>query len=137
MAAMTPGTWVQWLLVAGVAGGLGFGATRLDRAMDPPRPDPFTGTQGRELMQRIEAVRQEGTVVGQENSRMLEKVGADMDRINERGTLALQSLAQRVSECERRSLGIEAAMQELAKQTAEIRVTVARIDERLQGAVRR
>lgn len=51
--------WAMFLgfTLAGAGGGIGGSVAW--RGIDPPRPDPFTGTQGRQLEERIERVERE------------------------------------------------------------------------------
>lgn len=54
---MTPRLWVEWILVVALASGAGFGGAVVLPKLQPDvvRPDPFTGTMGRELEARVMA----------------------------------------------------------------------------------
>jgi hypothetical protein len=104
---MTPATWVQWILVAAMAGGIGFGGSYLHDTVRPPRPDPFTGLEARALESRML-----GTIaeLDQRNTHRI-------DQMDMQGTRALQ-------ECRARVSALEAAK-------SEITVRLARIEELL------
>ena len=42
-----------WLLLVALGGGTGTGGAILSQVVSPPRPDPFTGSQGRQMEMRL------------------------------------------------------------------------------------
>jgi hypothetical protein len=97
--------WIGWILVAGIAGGMGFGGSALKDQVIPPRPDPFTGTDGRQMEQRLA-----------EADRRLWEAIRTLDSDGSRG---VQALTQRMS-------GIESSMN---AQNTKLEATLAIVTE--------
>ena len=111
----SPANWIQWLLVVAVAGGLGITGSYIHRQIEPPRPDPFTGTMGRELEQRV---------------------NARIDLMDERGTRHVANVQARISDCERRTGSVETSLAKMIEQIGEVRIIVARMDARQSAVLR-
>lgn len=88
---LTPQGWLQWIAVIGIAAAMGVGGAYLVPQMQPSavRPDPFTGTNGREmrdeLLQRIAQVDAEG-------SRPVRALSARVDALEHRNAETIERL---------------------------------------------
>jgi hypothetical protein len=102
------------VVLSTLAGG-GSGAAL--RVLDPPRPDPFTGTDGRQLDLRL--------------SGRIEALERDFREVISSGIKGVQLLEQRVTECERRSLAMDAAFQKIGDKLDDIRERISRMEERM------
>ena len=77
--SIAPRAWLEWILIISLAGGAGVGSSMIVPRLAPEaaRPDPFTGTMGRELENRLEAKIREVDQAGSKPMRQLEaRVGA-------------------------------------------------------------
>lgn len=115
--------WLQqWpiLALALAAGGLGNIGVRM---IDPPRPDPFTGHEGRILERRVELLEADHGVMREELNRLEEKVDVlpppwfqrRVDVLEERMEKQLQTLTGRVEKNEEMSVRLDAIREALKK----------------------
>jgi hypothetical protein len=100
---IAPGAWVQWLLVGTLASGLGMGGSAVYQRIQPPRPDPFTGTMAHELEERV-------------NARI-----AELDRT---GTRALQECRARVTALEASRDEVRTRLQRIEELLVELRIAL-------------
>lgn len=107
--SLTPQGWLQWIAVASIAAGMGFGGAAL---LPQLSPDPFTGTMGRELR---------GDLYDEIN-----RVRAEMERLDREGSRVVQACQARVAALEARNVELVNRLQRIEELLIELRVRMGK-----------
>jgi hypothetical protein len=124
--SLNPSTWLQWIAVAAIAAAMGLGGAAVLPQLSPGavRPDPFTGSDGRDLRSDLTAD--------------IARLRAEMERLDSEGSRVVQACQARVSALEARNAELVGRLQRIEEILIELRVRLGRParpgeDGRMQG----
>ena len=105
---LTPHGWLQWIAVVAVAATMGVGSAYMLPKVQPDhaRPDPFTGTMGRELRADLMAY---------------------IHRMDTEGSLPVRTFASRIDALEARNAETISRLQRIEELLIEMRVRLGRL----------